>query len=134
MRRQPSFTRAGRMEHLMLDEVERLLNYEIRSQLAQQIKVTGGRLSADLGHLRVQFVLQQGGEPGKAYQELFERVGPFLSRTLQETLQLRGRPQVAFHFDRDAIQMERIRVLLSAEKADAAAAEPEPAEDAPTDD
>lgn len=116
MRRQPSFTRAGRLEHLMLDEVERLLNYEVRSPLAQQVKVTGGKLSPDLSHLRVQFMLLQGGEPGPAYTELWERVAPFVSRTLQETLQLRGRPHIAFHFDRDAVRMERVRELLALDK------------------
>ena len=114
MRRQPSFTRAGRVEHLMLGEVERLLAYEVRNPLAQQIKITGGRLSPDLGHLRVQYILHEGGEPFPALEKMLTQTAPFVSRTVQESLQLRGRPQVVFHFDRDSVQLERVRALLAA--------------------
>jgi len=117
MRRQPSFTRADRLEHLMADEVERLLSYEVRSPLAQQIKVVMVRLSPDLGHLRVQYVLHSGEEPGKAMLEMLELAKVFLSRALTEALLLRKKPTLVFHFDRDAMRLHRVEALLAADRA-----------------
>lgn len=125
MRRQPTFTRADRLEHLLLDEVERLLAYEVRSPLAQQVKVVGGHLSADLGHLRVNFVMLEGGEPPAALNEVLARAEPFVARTLQESMQLRAKPKIAFHYDRDAEKARRVEQLLKAERLKhAAASEP----------
>lgn len=116
MRRQPSFTRADRLEHLLLDEVERLLSYEVRSPLAQQVKVVGGHLSPDLGFLRVNFVMIEGGEPPAALQEVLVRAEPFVARTLQESMQLRAKPKIAFHYDRDAEKARRVEQLLKEER------------------
>ncbi len=100
----------------MLGEVERLLAYEVKDPLAQQLKVTTVRLSPDLGHLRVQFVLHAGGRPSAALTEMLERTAPFLGRTLQDELALRHRLTVAFTFDRDADELERVRQLLQAQQ------------------
>lgn len=116
MRRQPSFTRADRLEHLLIDEVERLLAYEVRSPLAQQVKVVGGHLSADLGHLRVNYVMIEGGEPPAALDEVLQRAEPFLARTVQESMQLRAKPKIAFHYDRDAEKARRVEQLLKEER------------------
>jgi ribosome-binding factor A len=117
MRRQQSFTRADRLEQLMVEEVERLLSYELRSPLAQQVKVTGGRLSPDLGHLRILYMLHSGDPAFEALTEMLDKAGPFLSRTLKESLQLRAKPTVVFQYDSDAVQLERVRKALAASKA-----------------
>lgn len=116
MRRQQSFTRADRLEQLMLEEIERLLSYEVRSPLAQLVKVTGGRLSPDLGHFRVLYVLHNGETPGKELVDVLERATTFLSRTLKDSLQLRARPTVVFQYDTDSVQLERVRAALAASK------------------
>lgn len=116
MRRQQSFTRADRLEQLMIEEVERLLSYEVRSPLAQQVKVTGGRLSPDLGHFRVLYVLHTGEAPFEALTEVLERSTTFLGRTLKDSLQLRIRPTVVFQYDSDSVQLERVRAALAASK------------------
>ena len=104
----------------MLDEVERLLAYEVRSPLALTIKVVSGRLSPDLGHLRVMYVLREAGGtgvPDKALLEMLEKAQSFVGRTLQEALDLRTRPHVAFVFDRDAQRAQRVEQILAAERA-----------------
>ncbi len=116
MRRQPSFTRADRLEHLLVDEVERLLSYEVRSPLAQLVKVTGGRLSPDLGHLRINFITTDESEPSANLLEVLERSAAFVGRTLQESFQLRGRPTIAYHYDRDAVRARRVEQLLQEDK------------------
>lgn len=117
MRRQPSFTRADRLEHLMTDEVERLLAYEVRSPLARLVKVVHAHLSPDLGHLRVNYVMLDGTEARAEVQAVLEQAGTFVGRTVAESMQLRKRPQVAFHFDRDAMRSQRVEELLREEAA-----------------
>ncbi len=133
MRRQPSFTRADRLETLMLDEVERLLSYEVRSPLALTVKVVTGRLAPDLGHLRVNYVLRDTdgtAEPSKALLDVLERAQSFIGRTLVDALDLRTKPHVVFVFDKDAQGAQRIEKILAEERAKRAAAE-EPSEDVP---
>lgn len=115
--RQPTFTRAERLEHLMTDEVERLLAYEVRSPLARLVKVVHARLSPDLGHLRVNYVMLDGTEARAEVQAVLDQAGTFVGRTVAESMQLRKRPQVAFHFDRDAMRSQRVEELLREEAA-----------------
>lgn len=117
MRRQPTFTRADRLEHLMADEVERLLSYDVRSPHARRVKVVHVRLSPDLGHLRVQYVMLDGTEPPKAVQDALDQSASYVGRTLAETLQLRKRPTVAFGFDRDASRAHRVVEILKEDAA-----------------
>ena len=120
MRRQPTFTRADRLETLMLDEVERLLSYEVRSPLALTVKVVAGRLSPDLGHLRVMYIVREGGgtaEPSKALLEVLEKAQSFIGRTLVEAMDLRAKPHVVFVFDKDAQRAQRIEQILADERA-----------------
>jgi ribosome-binding factor A len=134
MRRQPTFTRADRLETLMLDEVERLLSYEVRSPLAQTIKVVAGRLAPDLGHLRVMYIVRDAGghanplttvEPSKPLLEVLEKAQSFIGRTLVEALDLRAKPHVVFVFDKDAQRAQRVELILAEERARLAAAAPE---------
>lgn len=122
MRRKPTFTRADRLEHLMTDEVERLLAYEVRKPMARQIKVVHAHLSPDLGHLRVQYVMVTGEEASAAIVEFLQLTAGFVARAVTESLQLRKKPQVAFHFDRDAMRSHRVEELLAEEKRKAAQA------------
>ncbi len=136
MRRQPTFTRADRLETLMLDEVERLLSYEVRSPLALTVKVVSGRLAPDLGHLRVMYVLRDTDgtvEPGKALLEVLEKAQSFIGRTLVEALDLRSKPHVVFVFDKDAQRAQRVEAILAAERAKLAASQP-PADEETGDD
>jgi ribosome-binding factor A len=127
MRRQPTFTRAERLEHLLIDEVERLLSYEVRSPLAQLVKVTGGHLSPDLGHLRINYILNDETEPSANLLEVLDRSAAFVGRTLQEGMQLRSRPTIVYHYDRDTLRARRVEQLLQQDKL----LHPTPTEDSP---
>ncbi len=104
----------------MTDEVERLLAYEVRKPMARQIKVVHAHLSPDLGHLRVQYVMVNGEEATDVITEFLQLTAGFVARALTESLQLRKKPQVAFHFDRDAMRSHRVEELLAEEKRKAA--------------
>jgi ribosome-binding factor A len=122
MRRAPTFSRADRLEHLMADEVERLLSYEIRSPLAQKVRVVHARLAKDLSSMRVQYVMLDGTEGTPAVQTVLEQAAGYIARTVQETLQTRNKCSITFHFDRDAMRMQRVQELLDEAKAATAAA------------
>ncbi len=134
MRRQPSFTRADRLEHLMLTEVEALLAYEVRNHIARLVKPVMAKLSPDLGHLRVNYVMLDGSEAGAAVEAAMDGSAGFVARALTESLQLRKKPQVVFAFDRDAMLAQRAQALLAAERAQHAAAHAETADAAATQD
>ena len=135
MRRQPSFTRADRLQSLMLDEVERLVSYEVRSPLAQKVKVVASRLSPDLGHLRVMYVMLDGSDATDAVQDVLEKASAFVARNLVEALDLSKWPQVVFQFDADAQRSRRVEQILAAERARTVAnvADSDPAVPKPTD-
>ena len=126
MRRQPTFTRADRLESIMTDEVARILSYEVRSPLAQHVKIVASHLSGDLGHLRINYVLVDGGETTPAIEAMLEQTAGFLGRTMRETLQLKKKTVIAFHFDRDFMRAHRVAEILAAETRTAVpdAAEP----------
>ncbi len=119
----------------MLDEVERLLSYEVRSPLALTVKVVAGRLAPDLGHLRVNYIVRDTdgtAEPSKALLDVLERAQSFIGRTLVEALDLRTKPHVVFVFDKDAQRAQRVEQILAEERAKRPAVVEEPAEDVPT--
>ena len=125
MRRAPSFTRADRLQNLMLDEVERLLAYEVRSPLAQQVKVVAGKLSGDLSHLRCMYVLRDGAAAGPHIQQMLDKSTSFIGRTLVEMLDLNSKPHVTFVFDLDAQRAQRVQSILAAEAAKRGPIDPE---------
>ncbi len=119
MRRRPQFTRADRLQHLMLDEVVRIVGGEIRSPLAGHVHVTGIRLAGDLAHLRVRYVMEGNDEPNEKAQDVLTQAAGFVARELARSLQLRRVPKVVFTFDDEFVRLRRIRELLEGEQVQA---------------
>lgn len=117
MRRRRPYTRADRIGGLMHEEVERIVQYELRDPLARHVHVTGARLSGDLGHLKVTWVLRDGGQSERAEQVL-EKAAPYIGRVLRDTYQMRKTPKVVFHFDAEHARLCRVRELLDATSLD----------------
>ena len=135
MRRRPTFTRADRISSLMQDEVKRIIEFELTSPLARHIQVTDTKLAADMGHLRIRFVMkerpltptgevepitedEQGDEHGSAEkaQLMLDRSAGYVARVLCEVLQLRKAPKIVFSYDREYAQMKRVREILEEER------------------
>jgi len=115
MRRRPQFTRADRLQHLLLDEVVRIVGGEIRSPLAAHVHVTGIRLAGDLAHLRVSYVMEGHDELNEKAAEVLTRAAGFVARELARSLQMRRTPNVVFTFDDEFVRLRRIRQLLEKE-------------------
>ncbi len=146
MRRRPAFTRVDRVGALMRGEIERIVAFELSSPLARHVQVTGTKLSGDMGHLRVRYVMRDGvvngdsasdgteqqtfaGTSGRAggshgadagtpekAQAMLERSAGYVARVLCDILQLRKSPKVVFSYDREYEQMRRVRVVLDSER------------------
>ena len=130
MRRRPQFSRADRIGHLMHEEVLRIVSSEIRAPLALHVHVTATKLSADLGHLRVHYVMDNNDDPNERAQEMLERAAGFMAGALRQSLGLKRRPKVVFRFDREYTRMRRVNDMLGNEKpSEQAATEPANPED-----
>ncbi len=136
MRRRPTFTRADRISSLMQDEVKRIIEFELTSPLARHIQVTDTKLAADMGHLRIRFVMkerpptltgevepscdddQSTDEHGSAEraQLMLDHAAGYVARVLCDVLQLRKAPKIVFSYDREYAQMKRVREILEEER------------------
>ncbi len=129
MRRRPQFSRADRIGHLMHEQVTRIVSAEIRAPLARHVQVTATKLSPDLGHLRVHYVMHDCDEPNQRAQEMLERAAGFVASALRHSLGLKRRPTVVFRFDREYVRMRRVKDMLSKDpvpgEPDTAPANPE---------
>lgn len=120
----------------MRDEVTRIIEFELSSPLARHVYVTGTKLSGDMGHLRVRFVMKQragdmmepgaqepiavlttgsgDGSPEKA-QAMLDRSAGYVARVLCDVLQLRKAPKIVFSYDKEYERMKRVKDLLAAD-------------------
>lgn len=117
MKRRRPFTRAERIGGLMREEVGRIIAYELRSGLARYVEVTGTRLSGDLGHLKVSWVLRDGGDANPA-QMMLEKAASYVGRVLRDTFQMRKTPKVVFYFDKEHERLRNVRKLLDDDRVD----------------
>ncbi len=131
MRRRPQFTRAERLQHLMLDEVVRIVGGEIRAPIAAHVHVTGIRLAGDLAHLRIRYVMTGSDDPSPKADDALSRAAAFVARELARSLQMRRVPKVVFTFDDEFVRLRRIKALLDADRGSDDIDERDPS--APTD-
>ena len=115
MRRRRPYTRAERIGGLMKDEVERIVQYELRSKLARHVEITSARLSGDLGHLKVQWVMRDG-QPSEGAAEMLDKAASYVGRVLRDTYQMRKTPKVVFHYDAEHQRLKRVAAILQADR------------------
>ena len=104
--------RQQRVNHLLQQEVSKLLEFELSDPRLQGVTVSGVEISPDLKHARVFIV-----STGDAAQETEVRHGlqsatPFLRRELSRRIQLRAVPEIHFAFDHSIEHADRIERLL----------------------
>ena len=116
MRRRPSFTRSDRLGSLMRDEVERIVDYDVRSAIVRHVYITDCVLSGDLGHLRVRYVMKSSDELSDSAQAALDKAAGFVARTLTDSLQLHRTPRIVFSFDCEFVRMRRMKLALDAER------------------
>lgn len=114
MRRKRPFTRAERVGSLMHEEVARIVECELRSNLAQHVQVTGATLSGDLTQLKVHWIMRDG-DVYEAAGVMLDKAASFVGRALRDTFQMRKTPRVVFRYDAERERLKRVRELLDAQ-------------------
>ncbi|HAN32549.1 MAG TPA: hypothetical protein DCQ06_13215 [Myxococcales bacterium] len=125
-RRRGRFNRVDRVGALMRDEVERVITFELSSPLARHVQVTDTKLAADMGHLRIRYVMRPAElveevpatpteQSVERAQQMLDHASGYVARVLTNVLQLRKTPKVVFSFDKDYEQLRRVQQVLAAE-------------------
>jgi ribosome-binding factor A len=94
--------RQARLEHILLDELQALINDEATDPSLDGIKILAVHLSADGGHARVAYavaaLLSSEQEVGRASKDGLVRATGFLRARLAEQLHLKKLPKLTFTF------------------------------------
>ncbi len=98
----PAGHRTGRLEHLLVDELQYLISDEATDPSLEGIKVLAVHLAPDGGHARVAYAvvaaLDREQELAQLTKAGLERATPFLRARLADHLRLKKLPKFTFTF------------------------------------
>ncbi|MBW2532246.1 MAG: 30S ribosome-binding factor RbfA [Deltaproteobacteria bacterium] len=103
--------RLARVGERLRSELSEALLRAVNDPAVGRVSITGARVSADLRHARVYFVVGGDGDPAEARRGL-ERAAPFLQREIAPRLRLRYTPRLSFHVDESFVAGGRIDELI----------------------
>ncbi|MBI5877815.1 MAG: 30S ribosome-binding factor RbfA [Chloroflexi bacterium] len=104
--------RQQRVNHLIQQEISKLIEYEMEDPRLNNITVSGVEVSPDLRHARVYVVGFTDPAREKDVRAGLARAVPFLRRELGRRVQLRLVPELSFTFDHSIDRGARIEELL----------------------
>jgi len=104
--------RQQRVNHLIQQEISKLIEFEMEDPRLHGITVSGVEISPDLRHARVFIVGFSDAEREKDARAGLARAVPFLRRELGRRVQLRLVPDLSFAFDHSIDRGARIEQLL----------------------
>lgn len=110
--------RVVRLEHLLFEEIDRLLRLEVVDRRVQCVAVVGVQLSPDLRNARVRYAVRAGAAtpPQRDIDQGLERIRPFLRARVAEAVSLKRVPELHFHRDRLAEASLRVEEVLQQER------------------
>src|SRR5574341_1158697 len=104
--------RQQRVNHLLQQEIGRLLEFEIEDPRLHGLSASGVEISPDLRHARIYVVGFGDRAHEKEVRAGLEHATPFLRRELAHRIQLRLVPELEFVFERSLDRGGRIEELL----------------------
>jgi ribosome-binding factor A len=104
--------RQQRVNHLLQQEVSKLLEYELNDPRLQGVTVSAVEISPDLKHARIFIVSPSDAEQETEVRHGLQSATPFLRRELGRRIQLRAVPEIHFAFDHSIERADRIERLL----------------------
>jgi ribosome-binding factor A len=104
--------RPERVAELVLRELARMLQRELKDPRLRGVTITEVRMSEDLRHCKVFFSHLNGGMHAAAAQDGFQRAAGFIRAHIGRALGLRYVPELQFKLDSRAESVERIGLLL----------------------
>ena len=117
--------RQQRVNHLLQQEVSKLLEFELEDPRLDGLTVSAVEISPDLKHARI-FIVSNGDEALETeMRHGLQSATPYVRRELAKRMQLRAVPEIHFAFDHSIERGARIEKLLR-EVRDTAQPEPAP--------
>ena len=117
--------RQQRVNHLLQQEVSKLLEFELEDPRLDGLTVSAVEISPDLKHARI-FIVSNGDEALETeMRHGLQSATPYVRRELAKRMQLRAVPEIHFAFDHSIERSARIEKLLR-EVRDTAQPEPAP--------
>ena len=117
--------RQQRVNHLLQQEVSKLLEFELEDPRLDGLTVSAVEISPDLKHARI-FIVSNGDEALETeMRHGLQSATPYVRRELAKRMQLRAVPEIHFAFDHSIERSARIEKLLR-EVRDTAPPEPAP--------
>lgn len=104
--------RRQRVNQLLLEEIGRLLEFEIEDPRLNGLTASGVEITPDLRHARIFIVGFRDAAREKEVRAGLEHATPFLRRELARRVQLRLVPELEFVFDHSFDRGSRIEELL----------------------
>lgn len=119
-----SSRRAERVASEIQRVVGQILVQDIRDQRAAVANITRVKVTPDLRHARVHFVLlsKERGDPAEATEAL-THAAPYLRRRLAHDLGMRSTPDLEFFYDEELDDARKIDSILRSLHDDAASDE-----------
>jgi ribosome-binding factor A len=104
--------RQQRVNHLLQQEVSKILEFELEDPRLQGVTVSAVEISPDLKHARIFIVSSGDAEQESEIRHGLQSATPFLRRELGQRIQLRAVPEIHFAFDHSIERGARIERLL----------------------
>ena len=104
--------RQQRVNHLLQQEVSKLLEFELEDPRLDGLTVSAVEISPDLKHARI-FIVSNGDEASETeMRHGLQSATPYVRRELAKRMQLRAVPEIHFAFDHSIERSARIEKLL----------------------
>lgn len=104
--------RQGRAAEMIQETLTVLLSQAADERL-NTIVITEAEVNQDLSGAKVWYTVNGDETDKKAAQEGLKHAAGFLRTEVAETLDLRRAPTLTFHFDNDAVRVERVMEIFN---------------------
>lgn len=104
--------RQGRAAEMIQETLSVLLSQAADERL-NTIIITEAEVNGDLSAAKVWYTINGDESDKKAAQEGLKHAAGFLRTEVAETLDLRRAPTLTFHFDNDALRVERVMEIFN---------------------
>lgn len=108
----PTMKRQGRAAE-MIQETLTVLFSQAADERLNTIVITEAEVNQDLSAAKVWYTVNGDESDTKAAQEGLKHAAGFLRSEVAETLDLRRAPAITFHYDNDAVRVERVMEIFN---------------------
>ncbi len=108
-----AYSRSQRVGEEILRLISGLLIKDIKDPRLEMVTLTGVKMSADLRHARIFFVMNRGKAYEKEVMQGFQSAVGFIKKSIARHIDLRYMPEIVFSYDPSFDYGSRIDALLN---------------------